>query len=111
MLIGEEVVFDWLKWPDTPYRSMPMIRLGQDDHGTWLFAPRGTAASYAGHEPTPLPVSFLTLLPRSERWWIATWISGNDEIDIDLYVDIVHPPKWIGDACLRTVDLDLDAIR
>lgn len=38
-------------------------------------------------------------------------MSGNDEIDIDLYVDIVHPPKWIGDACLRVVDLDLDVIR
>jgi len=111
MPIGDEVLFDWLKWPDTPYRKAPMTRLGQDDHGTWLFAPRGAAASYAGHGPTPLPVSFLTLLPRGGRWWIATWMSGNDEIDIDLYVDIVHPPQWIGHDCLRVVDLDLDVVR
>jgi hypothetical protein len=111
MPTGDEVVFDWLKWPDTPYRNTPMIRLGQDEHGTWLFAPLGAAATYAGHGPTPLPVSFLTLLPRGEKWWIATWMRDNEGVDIDLYVDIVQPPRWDGPACIRVVDLDLDVIR
>src|SRR5687768_5269815 len=88
-----------------------MSRLGEDEQGTWLFAPRGAAANYAADGPKPLPVSFLTLLPRGEQWWIATWMRDNPEIDIDLYVDIVHPPEWLDDARLRIVDLDLDVIR
>jgi len=89
-----------------------MSRLGEDDHGTWLFAPRGAAASYAAHGPSPLPVSFLTLVPRGEQWWMATWMRDNPAIDIDLYVDIVQPPRWTDDgARLRIVDLDLDVIR
>lgn len=111
MATGDEVLFDWRKWPETPYRSTPMTRLGQDKHGTWFFAPRGAAASYANHGPTPLPVSFLTLLPAGKHWWIATWMRDNHAIDIDLYVDIVHPPRWVSPACVRIVDLDLDVIR
>lgn len=87
-----------------------MRRLGEDEQGTWLFAPRGAAASYAVDGPKPLPVTFLTLLPRGEEWWIATWMRDNPEIDIDLYVDIVHPPRW-RDGVLRVIDLDLDVIR
>lgn len=111
MPLGDEVVCDWRKWPDTPYRSTPMIRLGEDEHGTWLFAPRGAAASYAVHGPTPLPVSFLTLVPVGATCWMATWMRDNDEIDIDLYVDIVQAPQWTGSGQLRIVDLDLDVIR
>src|SRR5687768_3380277 len=88
-----------------------MSRLGEDVHGTWLFAPRGAAASYAAGGPKPLPVSFLTLLPSGEQWWMATWMRDNDAIDIDLYVDIVHPPTWVDGARLRIVDLHLDVIR
>lgn len=94
MAESDEVVCDWRKWRETPYRTMPMYRLGESDNGTWLFAPRGTAATSARHGVSPLPVSFLTLVPNGERWWIATWMRGNDEVDIDLYVDIVHPPTW-----------------
>lgn len=88
-----------------------MFRLGEDEQGTWLFAPRGAAASYAVDGPKPLPVSFLTLLPRNEQWWIATWMRDNPEIDIDLYVDIVYPPQWTDGGRVRIVDLDLDVIR
>ena len=88
-----------------------MIYLGQDDDGTWTFAPRGAAATYSGHGSAPLPVSFLTLVPHGRQWWIATWMRDNDDIDIDLYVDIVHPPGSVTDSCLRVVDLDLDVIR
>ncbi|HUP86946.1 MAG TPA: DUF402 domain-containing protein [Acidimicrobiales bacterium] len=88
-----------------------MVRLGEDADGTWLYAARGAAASYAEHGPTPLPVSFLTLLPRGDQWWIATWMRDNEEIDIDLYVDIIQPPRWVGGGTVRIVDLDLDVIR
>jgi uncharacterized protein len=87
-----------------------MTLLGEDEHGTWLYAPRGAQAMYAEHGDAPLPVSFLTLVPHGEQWWMATWMRDNDEIDIDLYIDIVHPPQW-SSGRLVIVDLDLDVIR
>ena len=110
-MFDDRVLVDWRKWPDTAYRQTVMVRLGEDDHGTWLFAARGTATSYAGHDPAPLPVDFLTLVPSGPASWIATWMSGNDEIDIDLYVDIVLPARWSTRDHLEVVDLDLDVIR
>lgn len=105
------MVVEWLKWPRTPYRSTPMTRLGDDEHGTWLFAPLGAAASYAGRGAAPLPVNFLTVVPDGDAGWIATWMWGNADVDIDLYVDIVHAPSWTSPGRLEVVDLDLDVIR
>lgn len=56
-------------------------------------------------------MNFLTLLPRDEQWWMCTWMWGNLDIDIELYVDIVHPPTWTSDSWLQVIDLDLDVIR
>jgi hypothetical protein len=105
-----EVAVDWLKWPADPYRTTPMHRLGADAQGTWLFAPRGAAASYSQTGPAPLPVNFLTLVP-STTGWIATWMWGNPAIDIDVYVDVIDFPTWVSETELRVVDLDLDVIR
>jgi hypothetical protein len=88
-----------------------MTRLGRDDRGTWLFAPKGTAASYASYGPTPLAANFLTLIPVPEQWWVCTWMWGDPDTTIDIYVDIVLPPSWQASACLQVVDLDLDVIR
>ena len=106
-----DVTVEWLKWPSEPYRTTPMRRLGTDEHGTWLYAPRGTAASYTRTGPAPLPVHFLTLVPTSAQGWVATWMWGNPTIDIDVYVDIVHQPTWLSASVLRVVDMDLDVIR
>lgn len=88
-----------------------MTWLGQDSVGEWLYAPRGAAASYETSEPAPLPVNFLTLVPHDSAGWIATWMWGNREIDIELYVDLVVLPEWVSDECLKVIDLDLDVIR
>lgn len=83
---------------------------GEDAAGTWLFAPRGAAAIYSVLGPTPLPVNFVTLVPK-DAGWIATWMWGNEAIDMDVYVDVVGAPSWTSTARLRVVDLDLDVIR
>lgn len=106
-----DVQVDWLKWPETPYRTTPMSSFGHDDLGEWLYAPRGAAASYHASGPAPLPVNFLSLVPRDSVGWIATWMWGNSEVDIDVYVDLVADPEWISDSVLKVVDLDLDVIR
>lgn len=105
-----DVLVEWLKWPTDPYRTTPMHRVGEDASGTWLFAPRGAEAAYSALGPMPLPVNFLTLVPR-DAGWIATWMWGNPAVDIDVYVDIVGPPRWLSKSQLQVVDLDLDVIR
>lgn len=106
-----DVRVEWLKWPSSPHRLTPMTKLGEDRHGQWLFAPRGTPASSDATGAEPLPANFITLLPSGPQWWVATWMSGNPDIDIALYVDIVQPPEWVSDSHVRIVDLDLDIIR
>lgn len=105
-----DVSVEWFKWPSDPYRRTPMRRLGIDDCGVWLFAPRGAAASYSSVGPMPLPVNFLTVVPHAAHW-IATWMWGNPDVDIDLYVDVVDVPTWMSSSELRVVDLDLDVVR
>ena len=105
------VLVEWFKWPATPYRTTPMSRLGRDDQGTWLFAPKGAAGAYASHGTMPLASNFLTLIPVPEKWWVCTWMWGDPDTTIDIYVDIVVPPAWQSSACLQIVDLDLDVIR
>lgn len=87
-----------------------MQHLGTDEAGIWLLAPKGAEASYAARGPAPLPVNFLTLVPHATGW-IATWMWGNDAIDIDVYVDVVGDPRWVSATELRVIDLDLDVIR
>jgi ribosomal protein S18 acetylase RimI-like enzyme len=53
--VDRHVLFDWRKWPDAAYRSTTMIRLGEDDHGTWLFAPRGRSRATPGERRRPCP--------------------------------------------------------
>jgi uncharacterized protein len=105
------VLVEWFKWPATPYRVTPMNRLGRDEEGTWLFAPKGTAGTYAAVGEVALQAHFLTLVPARKRWWMCTWMWGNPASDIELYVDIVYPAAWTSDVCLRVIDLDLDVIR
>ena len=88
-----------------------MTLLGRDDQGTWLFAPKGADASYASYGPTPLGSNFLTLIPVPDQWWVCTWMWGDPDTTIDIYVDIVSPPSWRSSECLEIVDLDLDVIR
>ena len=105
------VLVEWFKWPATPYRTTPMTPLGRDDQGIWLFAPKGAGGAYASYGPTPLASNFLTLIPVPEKWWVCTWMWGDPDTTIDIYVDIVSPPSWRSSACLQIVDLDLDVIR
>ena len=102
-----KVAIDGLKWPGSPYRSMQLHRLGEDEAGTWLWAPRGTPSAYIGRDPQPLPVDFLMLVAEDE-WWRATWMFGGE---LELYVDIGCPPEWAAVDHIRVIDLDLDVIR
>lgn len=103
------VHIDFRKWPDSLHWQFSMNRLGEDAHGTWLWAPAGIAAR-RGHEE-PIRFDRLSAKVVSDGWWTAIW--SVDEGDLTrwrVYVDIIAPAEWHGET-VRMVDLDLDVYR
>jgi hypothetical protein len=104
-----DIHIDFRKWPDTRHWQFDMRRLGQDEHGLWLWGPPGTPAQ-RGHEA---PITFETVIAKviTDDWWTAVW-SYSPQIDGEwrVYVDIVQPATW-HDSTVRMVDLDLDVYR
>lgn len=101
------VTVAFTKWPAVPHWRYEMLVIDDDEHGTWLWAPPGTAL-WRGDEPQPPSSSgFLTLVPR-DRWWMAIW--NPPATGFPVYVDVATPPRWEGDT-VTAVDLDLDVVR
>ena len=94
------------KWPDRLHWHFSMERLGEDEHGVWLAAPRGTTGRRGSEPPKTFAGAFIGLVPR-EEWWTAIW---NDTGRYLLYVDIATPPVWDGDT-VTMLDLDLDVLQ
>jgi hypothetical protein len=83
-----------------------MHRLGEDEHGIWLWSPPGSATQ-RGHEPINHTKSVdLKLIPEG-KWWTAIWAWKRPH---DLYVDIITPAQWNGPT-VTMVDIDLDVVR
>ncbi len=84
-----------------------MMRLGEDEHGTWLWARPGMVF-WRGDEPPRVATRLHVKLITEDRWWTAIW--NGDGHDIDLYVDIATPARWVADK-VTMIDLDLDVVR
>jgi protein associated with RNAse G/E len=84
-----------------------MTYLGDDEHGTWLWAGPETIAQHREDPPRERGIGFVTLIPNGE-WWLAMFFS--DHPDYDIYVNVGTPCEWLGDT-VRQVDLDLDVVR
>jgi hypothetical protein len=100
---------DFRKWPDTRHWQFTMRHLGEDEHGTWLWAPEGTRAQ-RGHDA---PIKFETPSAKliTEDWWTAIWSPATDGSDAwRVYVDIIRPATW-HDSTVTMIDLDLDVYR
>lgn len=81
-----------------------MRRLGEDDHGVWLWAPAGTSFR-RGDEPPKVSERMWVKLITHDRWWTAIWTTSGR-----IYVDVATPAEWDGDT-VRMIDLDLDVVR
>ncbi len=100
------------KWGDRPHWEYDALRLGDDEHGTWVGAAAGTRLSRPGAE-FAAPSHFVSLVPADQPFvatfydpgWAAVVDSG-----VDVYVDITTVPRWDG-AQVTMVDLDLDVVR
>ena len=83
-----------------------MSVLGEDEHGVWLWAPRGTMLT-RGDEPARRAETSFVKLIRPDGWWSAVW---NERSRYEVYVDIATPATWEGDR-VAMIDLDLDVVR
>ncbi len=105
-LDGDPVHIDFRKWPDKLHWQFTMRRLGEDEHGLWLWAPPGTPAQRGHEEPKSFRSTAIKLVT-PDRWWTAIW---NHRSRHELYVDIATPVQWDGDRA-TFIDLDLDVTR
>ncbi len=96
---------DFRKYPDLPHWHYDMYRLGEDEHGVWLWAPAGTLCTRGADPPQPAESVFVKLV--SARAWVTPiW---NADGAYTTYVDINTPPLWEGNT-VRMIDLDLDVV-
>lgn len=101
------VHIDERKWPDRLHWQFDAARLGEDEHGVWLYAASNTVARRGHEPPRALKSGFVLLVPRDEFWiaefyWDHPWHS--------VYINIGTRPEWDGDR-MTQIDLDLDVAR
>ncbi len=103
---GTQVEVEFRKWPDRPHWRYPMVVLGDDEHGRWLFAPAGTPTR-RGDEPVRYASHAFLSLVEEGAWRVPIFNAGGP---ICVYVDLATPPVWEG-TTVRMIDLDLDVVR
>lgn len=102
-----QVYVDERKWPDRMHWQFAATRLGEDEHGVWLWAPQGAVAQRGLENPIELAHGFVMLVPRAE-WWLVEFYEDHPVREI--YTNIGTPPVWDGDRFTH-IDLDLDVVR
>ncbi len=105
----EPVHIRFTKWDGGAHWMFDMERLGEDEHGVWLWAPAGTELR-RGFEIHAERGFVKVITPN--RWWTAVWNVGplKGDRSIEVYVDVITPAVWDRET-VHMVDLDLDVIR
>ena len=95
------------KWGGLPHYAGPVARVGEDEHGIWLWRPEGTLVRRGDEVVYASPYPSLSLVVR-DAWWTPSWWFGHPTMDV--YVNINTPVDRSGDTW-TSVDVDLDVIR
>ncbi len=96
------------KWDGGAHWAYEALRLGADEHGTWLGAPRGTRVARPGARFVAA-YDRVALVPDGAGF-LASFYPDVSAAPVRIYVDITTPPQWDA-AVVRSVDLDLDVVR
>jgi hypothetical protein len=103
----QQVRVVYQKWGARPHWEFDALRLGDDQHGTWLGVPADTVFTRPGREFRSGEHQ-VVLLPRAG--WTATFYDHGGRVPCDTYVDVATVPVDEGDRVVTT-DLDLDVLR
>jgi hypothetical protein len=95
------------KWGGRPHYRGPVQHLGDDEHGAWLWGPKGRVI-HRGDGTRFHSEQDMVMLIDLDAWWAPCWWFGHAEVE--LYVNINTPAVW-EDHRVVAVDLDLDVIR
>ncbi|MEJ3652685.1 DUF402 domain-containing protein [Actinomycetes bacterium KLBMP 9759] len=95
------------KWDGARHWEYDGVRLGVDEHGTWVGARNGTPVSRPGAAFTS-SYDYVALLPPAG--FAAAFYEDVPSAPFSIYVDICTPPTWC-DGTAACVDLDLDVIK
>jgi protein associated with RNAse G/E len=104
---GRTVDYVIEKWGGHEHYRGDVSLLGEDEHGAWLWGPKGRTIRRDGAPVFETRQDSLFLLPPA-TWWALSWWPGHEAIE--LYVNIQSPAVW-ADGRVTTVDVDLDVIR
>lgn len=108
MLPPVRVTIERHKWPDVPHYEYDATHLGDDEHGSWYFAPPGNEIRRAGQVLFLSEHLSLYLVPEDRPWMV--WYGDNPAFDFDVYVDVGTVPVRLPGR-ITMVDLDLVVVR
>lgn len=97
----------YTKWGGVPHWAFEVQPLGEDTHGLWFGARRGTALR-RGTELTVMQRHDCVMLVPASGCYTAFWNAPEDRFA--LYVDVTTQPV-VSNGTVAAVDLDLDVIR
>ena len=106
MTTPASVLLRYTKYDGSLHWHFPVERLGEDEHGCWLFGRKGILLRRGAEVALEQPHHFVGLVPHVGDW-TAFW---NDGHEVEIYVDVTSTPQWNGDE-VTMVDLDLDVVR
>ncbi len=85
-----------------------MVWLGEDQHGVWLGAPKGSRVQRGDEPAKVMGWAFVQVIPPG-RWWTALFNAPDHRVEV--YVDVITVPSWPQEDRVEMIDLDLDVVR
>lgn len=99
------VTVQFLKNPDHLHWGFEAFWLGEDEHGSWAWLPKGTTR-WKGAERYPPTGADAVFLAPHEGWWHLHY-NGRDT-KFSHFIDIATNPRWVAPDRYEMIDLDLD---
>lgn len=103
---GSHYPLQFFKYPDTPHWRHEAVWLGEDDHGVWLGASKGSVVQRGLEPARRIRQHQVHLVPRDD-WWVLTYAPGHRRAAH--WIDISTPAEF-EEHRVTAVDLDLDIV-
>jgi protein associated with RNAse G/E len=105
----DRVQVDFRKYDGSLHWHAQMLRLGEDEYGTWLGGPPGHPWQRGVDGPTVTYTHPLVMLFPKDAWWVAAF--NGEPAETEIYCDIATVSHWPSPDLVTMIDLDLDVLR